>query len=147
MREKYDRDEPVIETWQQVWRDGIAPSLSTAELEILRAGLEQNDGRLVQGAVTFPPPLEVLADHAVERACALGYCGWQADGLITVALVDEFFNRICQEAGSRLGDPAACRWFLNWFDEAPRSGMRRKLLAEVCRTLSQRTDSQSPSAA
>jgi hypothetical protein len=37
-----------------------------------------------------------------------------------------------------LGEPAACRWLLNWFDEAPRDEMRRLLLAEVSRTLAQR---------
>ena len=31
----------------------------------------------------------------------------------------------------RLGEPAACRWFLNWFDDTPRDQMRRELLAEV----------------
>jgi hypothetical protein len=105
----------------------------------------------VQGTVTFPPPLQVLEEHPVERACALGFCGWQADHLATVAEVEEFFARICSEVGQRLGDPAACRWFLNWFDETPRPEMRRKLLTEVRESLAERAEpfrsARSPSAA
>ncbi len=35
-------------------------------------------------------------------------------------------------------EPAACRWFLNWYDETPRHEMRRCLLAEVNRVLARR---------
>ena len=38
----------------------------------------------------------------------------------------------------RFGEPTACRWFLNWFDETPREEMREQLLAEVQRALAQR---------
>ena len=48
-----------------------------------------------------------------------------------VGQVEEHFARCCFEADQRLGEPAACRWFLNWFDDAPRTDMRRELLAEV----------------
>ena len=72
-----------------------------------------------------------VQDWPVEAACALGYCGWQGDGLETVGEVEEFFARACFEADQRLGEPAACRWFLNWFDDTPRDEMRRELLAEV----------------
>ena len=50
----------------------------------------------------------------------------------------EFFARCCFEADERLGEPAACRWFLNWFDDAPRDTMRRELLAEVDAALAER---------
>ena len=36
------------------------------------------------------------------------------------------------------GEPAGCRWFLNWYDETPRDDMRRMLLAEVNRALARR---------
>ena len=52
-------------------------------------------------------------------------------GLETVGEVEEFFARICFEADQRLGEPAACRWFLNWFDDTPRAEMRREMLAEI----------------
>src|SRR5262249_49069104 len=71
-------------------------------------------------------------------ACVVGYCGWQGEGLETVAEVEEFFARVCYETDQVLGEPAACRWFLNWFDETPRDEVRPELLAEVNRTLAQR---------
>ena len=50
----------------------------------------------------------------------------------------EFFARMCFEVDQRLGEPAGCRWFLNWFDETPRDEMRRELLAEVNVALAER---------
>ena len=127
-----------MESWRKVWRDGLAPHLSTPGLEALRRALIGDDARLLQGATTTPPPLQCVQDWPVEAACVLGYCGWQGDGLETVAEVEEFFAQVCFEADQALGEPAACRWFLNWFDEAPRQEMRSQLLAEVNRTLEQR---------
>jgi hypothetical protein len=97
-----------------------------------------DDPRLLQGATTTPPPLQCVQDWPVEAACVLGYCAWQGEGLETVAEVEEFFARACFEADQLLGEPAACRWFLNWYDDTPRDEMRRLLLAEVNRTLAQR---------
>ena len=127
-----------MESWRKVWRDGFAPQLATAGLEALRQALAEDDPRLIQGATTSPPPLQCVQDWPVEAACALGYCGWQGDGLETVAEVEEFFARVCFEADQCLGEPAACRWFLNWFDETPRDDMRRELLPEVNRSLAHR---------
>ncbi len=127
-----------MESWRKVWREGMAPQLSPAGLEALRRALMTDDARLLQGATTTPPPLQCVQDWPVEAACVLGYCGWQGEGLETVAEVEEFFARACFEADQRLGEPAACRWFLNWYDETPREEMRRLLLAEVNRSLAQR---------
>ncbi len=118
-----------MESWRRVWRDGLVPLLSTTGLEALRRGLADDDARLLQGATTTPPPLQCVHDWPVEAACALGYCGWVGDGLETVGEVEEFFARICFEADQALGEPAACRWFLNWFDEAPRQEMRSESVA------------------
>ena len=116
-----------------------------AGLEALRHGLVMDDARLLQGATTTPPPLQCLQDWAVEGACALGYCGWQGEGLETVAEVEEFFARMCFEIDQRLGEPAGCRWFLNWFDETPRDEMRRLLLGEVNRAMAERVlDDEEP---
>src|SRR5262249_39549333 len=120
------------------WREGLVPQLSTAALEALRKALVNDDPRLLQGATTSPPPLQCVQAWPVEAACGLGYCGWQGEGLETVAEVEEFFARSCFEADQRLGEPAGVRWFLNWFDETPREAMRRLLLAEVNRSLAQR---------
>ncbi len=119
--------------------------LSTAGLEALQRALNEDDPRLQQGATTTPPPLACVQDWPVEAACAIGYCGWQGDGLETVGEVEEFFARICFEVDQRLGEPAACRWFLNWYDETPREEMRRELLAEVNRTIAQRRNDSNQS--
>ena len=127
-----------MESWRHVWRKGVAPLLSTQSLEALRKGLVSDDPRLVQGATTSPPPLQCVQEWPVEAACALGFCGWQGDGLETVAEVEEFFARMCFEIDQAMGEPAACRWFLNWFDDTPREEMRRELLSEVQRELAAR---------
>ena len=127
-----------MESWQKVWREGVAPLLSTASLDALQSALLDDDGRLLQGATTSPPPLQCVQDWPCEGACAIGYCGWQGDGLETVAEVEEFFAQMCFEVDQRLGEPAACRWFLNWFDETPRGQMRDQLLPEVRRVLAER---------
>jgi hypothetical protein len=136
-----------MESWRKVWRDGLAPHLSTPGLEALKRALVSDDLRLLQGATTTPPPLQCVQDWPVEAACVVGYCGWQADGLHTVAQVEEFFARICFETDQALGEPAACRWFLNWFDETPRAEVRAQLLAEVNRTLGERQGQSRPGAA
>src|SRR5712692_3541217 len=127
-----------MQIWRKVWRHGLAPLVSTPGLEALRSALLTNDARLLQGATTTPPPLPCVQDWPVEAACALGFCGWQGDQLETVADVEEYFARMCFETDQRLGEPAAIRWFLNWFDETPRAEMRRQLLAEVNRALAAR---------
>lgn len=127
-----------MESWRKVWREGLAPLLPTKGLEALARALADDDTRLLQGATTTPPPLQCVQDWPVEAACGIGFCGWQGNDLETVAEVEEFFAGICFEVDQQLGEPAACRWFLNWFDETPREEMRRRLLGEVSRTLGQR---------
>src|ERR1700692_2405932 len=131
-------EESDMESWRKVWRDGIEPLLSTSSLEALQRGLANDDPRLLQGATTTPPPLQCVQDWPVEAACALGYCGWEGDGLETVAEVEEYFARMCFEIDQRLGEPAGCRWFLNWFAAPPRDEMRSELVGEVNRALAQR---------
>lgn len=131
-----------MESWRKVWREGVAPLLSTPGLEALERALTNDDARLLQGATTTPPPLQCVQDWPVEAACALGFCGWQGERLETVAEVEEFFARTCFEIDQRLGEPAACRWFLNWFDETPREEMREQLLSEVTRALAQRRSAE-----
>jgi hypothetical protein len=135
-----------MESWRLVWRDGFAPILTTTGLEALRDALLLDDPRLTQGSTTTPPPLMCVQDWPVEAACALGYCGWQGEGLLTVGEVEEFFAKSCYEADHRLGEPAACRHFLNWFDDSPREEMRRDLLAEVELALAVRVPVELPAA-
>jgi len=133
-----------MESWRTVWREGFAPTLSRKCLEALRDALQADDPRLTQGCTTSPPPLMCVQDWPVEAACALGYCGWQGEQLQTVGEVEEFFARCCFEADKRLGEAAACRWFLNWFDDTPRDEMRRELLGEVERAIEERDATIAP---
>src|SRR5436305_828989 len=132
------RRRTAMEAWRKVWREGLVPLLSTKGLQALKRGLLRDDGRLTQGSTTTPPPMQCVLDWPVEGACVVGYCAWQGDGLETVGDVEEFFARVCFEADQRLGEPAAVRYFLNWYDDTPRDEMRRQLLAEVNRTLAER---------
>src|SRR5215831_9634429 len=114
--------------WQFIWRSGFAPVLSTEALLALKEALERDDPTLIQGTTTDPPPLQVMSDWPVTSACAVAYAGWRGEGLDTVQSVEEYFARACFQADQNLGEPCACRWFLNWYDETPREQMRRLLL-------------------
>jgi hypothetical protein len=127
-----------MESWRKVWREGLVPVLSTNGLRALRRALAKDDPRLTQGSTTTPPPLQCVLDWPVEGACVMGYCAWQGDGLETVGEVEEYFAKVCFEADQRLGEPAAVRYFLNWFDDTPRDEMRRELLGEVNLALAER---------
>lgn len=121
--------------WQRVFREGIAPQLSTRGLLALQRGLTLDDPALIQGATTDPPPLRMVQGWPVQAACAVAYAGWQGGDLETVGEVEEFFVRLCWEADKALGEPTVIRYFLNWFDETERGEMRLLLLAEVERAL------------
>lgn len=126
----------TLPSWKQVWRNGIAPNLTTAGLVSLQEALIGDDPRLIQGSTSSPPPLMCVQDWPVEATDAIAYAGWQDNpGLETVGQVEEFWARICFECDNRLGEPAACRWFLNWWDETPRNMARDELLAEVQREI------------
>lgn len=131
-----------MESWRTVWRQGVAPLMPTKGLQALAKALTDDDSRLLQGATTTPPPLQCVQDWPVEAACGVGFCGWQGNDLETVAEVDEFFAQTCYLIDQAMSEPAACRWFLNWFDETPREEMRRELLQEVERTLKERFDAE-----
>ncbi len=118
-----------MESWRKVWRDGFAPCLTDAGLIALRTALDTDSPKLIQGATTKPPPLLCVQDWPVEASDAIGLAAGVKE--TTVGGVEECFAKACFEADARLGEPAACRWFLNWFDDTPRDEMRRELLAEV----------------
>lgn len=68
----------------------------------------------------------------------MAFALWKS-GLETVGEIEDAFAQACYDADQLLQDVAGCRHFLNWFDDTPRDEMRRELLAEVKRTLSERT--------
>jgi hypothetical protein len=127
-----------MEKWRQVWREGFMPQLSTEGLEALETALACDDARLLQGTSYYPPLMGPLQGRAVEATCAICYCGWQGERLDTVSAVDQFFQRVCDGTDQQFVEPAACRFFLNWYDDTPREAMRRELLAEVKLALLQR---------
>jgi hypothetical protein len=130
-----------MESWRLTWRNGFTPHLTTEELLFLRDALATDDKRLTQGSTTTPPPLMCVQDWPCEAADALGLCGVVSAGgwgAATVGQVEERFATLCFNADQSLGEPAACRWFLNWFDDTPRGEMIRELLAEVERSLTAR---------
>jgi hypothetical protein len=121
----------MLASWQKAWREGFAPEMSLAALKAIKAALESDDKRLVQGATSVPPPLMCVQDWPCEGACLVGYGGWVGEGLGTVGEVEEYFAERCFRADQRIGEPAACRWLLNWYDDTPRGEMIRDLLPEV----------------
>jgi hypothetical protein len=52
--------------------------------------------------------------------------------------------RVCFETDNRLGEPAACRWFLNWFDDTPWAELKKLLLPEIEREIARREDDNGP---
>ena len=128
-----------MESWRLVWRDGFVPVLSTAGSGSAAGRPPGRRPAAHPGQHHHPAPAHVRAGLAGRgrlrpRRSAAG----RATDLETVGQVEEFFARGCFEADQRLGEPAACRWFLNWFDDTPRDEMRRELLAEVERALADR---------
>lgn len=132
-----------MESWRLVWRDGFSPLLSSERLRRLLDILRRDDPKLTQGSTTTPPPLMCVADWPCEAGCALvcSFCEW---GETTVGEGEAEFARLCFEADQRIGEPAACRWFLNWFDDCPRNEMRTELISEVELELSKRGESVIP---
>ncbi len=124
-----------IETWRRVWREGFAPILTTKQLEALKDGLLRDDARLIQGATSSPPPMQCVLDWECEGACLIGYAGWQGDGIPNVGDVEVFFANACFEADQRIGEPAACRYLMNFWDDSPRDEARRQMIEEINREL------------
>lgn len=123
-----------MQLWRKVWRV-MAVQAGASGLYALLDALEADDSRLTQMATTLRRPEGHPAGSPLELpplgACALALCGWLGDGLTSVAEVEEYFGRMCQQADATLGETGAARWFLNWYDETPRAVMRELLLSEV----------------
>lgn len=141
----------TVESWHLVWREGFLPSFTTDELLQILQALKTDDPRLSQGSTTTPPPLMCVQDWPVECGCLFAYVGairhggfdrnrddTKNDNPASVGQCEEEFARLCFDADQRLGEPAACRWFLNWFDGEPRDRMRAELAAEIETNLRQR---------
>lgn len=117
--------------WLNVWRNGFAPQWTTLTLHVLEKAMATNSPRLLQGATTSPPPLQCVKDWPCEAADIIGSCGRWQHGWRAVGEVEEGFARACYDADQRLGEPAMCRHFLNWWDDSRRSVVFGIMLAEV----------------
>lgn len=136
-------------SWQLVWEKGFQPQFSTAALESLAQALETDDPRLTQGSTTTPPPLLCISDWPVEACCPVTFCGIPAEEWAETAVgqAEEFFAKACWQADTALGEPAACRWLLNWIDDTPRPQMRSELLAVIRAELHRRAEAVAEDAA
>lgn len=152
--------------WRIVWREGFAPVLPTDGLEALAAALRTDDPRLTQGSTTTPPPLICVADWPVEAADAIAFVGVSVSGgfvctaeeakanpngpphsnpgAALVGAVEEFFARACFDCDDAVGEVAACRFFLRWWDATPRAAVFRELLPEVELVLAIRRGADAP---
>lgn len=99
--------------------------------EALLAGLESDDSRLIQGATTMPPPMMCVQDWDVEAADFIAYAGWIGHGRGTVGEAEEYFARLCFNVDQAMGEPAGCRWAINWWDETPRGEAFREAAAMI----------------
>lgn len=126
-----------MESWRRVFREAVLPLINRNTLEQIVAALRDDDQRIVQGRTTVPPVVMGLSDWPCQGGCFLGFAG-MVEGLETVGEIDEFFAEMCYRIDERIGEPAGCRWFLNWFDETPREVVRRELLNEI--TVALRTE-------
>lgn len=127
------RPDTVIggEKWRIVWRNGIAHQLSTPGLLALAKALTEDSSTLLQGVTCYPPLMDFFRDQAVLAADAIGFACWQGDGISTVGELEGRFQEICTAADLVFNEPAACRYFLNHYDDTPRENMRIELLPEV----------------
>lgn len=123
--------------WKALWQAALR-LLPTKGIEALREAMENDSPELIQGNTTNPPPLKGCMDWPVESACLLGYCGWKGNNLKTVAEVEEYFGKICFEIDNEFDEPAACRYLLNMFDDAPRPEMIILLLPDLKTELERR---------
>lgn len=124
-----------MELWRKVWRQGVAPQLSREQIAAMRDALRLDDERLLQGATTTPPPMMCVQDWPCEGGCLIGLSWMLTHPGATVGEVEEHFASVCRKADELLNEPAACRWWLNFWDDTPRDVARRELIGEIDLTL------------
>ena len=132
--------EVKLPDWQHVFRHGLAPILSTAELLALATGLREDDPDIIQGDSTFPSPLTCNDGLKIQAGCGLCYAVWRGRELETIGDVYNAFLDVLGEANARLGNAGECGHFVRWFDEGDREQVRTELLAEVEREIGLRVE-------
>lgn len=127
---KYHR----LHLWRRAWDELAAPALSTRALLALRAGLLADDPRLIKHRIVTPPRNDRTSDAAPLGACALGYCGWQGEGLATCEAVEKFFSGLTfrlTTAAVDAGRDLFLSDFVCWWDVTPREQAVPMLLEAV----------------
>ena len=139
-----------MDEWRRVFRQGVAPSLSTAGLRALRIALFRDDSRLIQGVTVGVPnatgsasfafwsPVYAISPSPSQGACPIGLVGWLGDGLETAAEVHDYFADVARVCDELTGEECSMRHFTQFVDDTPRDQMRAQLLAEVDRVLNER---------
>jgi hypothetical protein len=127
-----------MESWRQVWVEGFQVQFANTGLIGLHSALVADDEKLLQGKTTNPPPLQSVNDWPTEGCCPVSWASSGDPIAMPIGFVVDSFAKSCYEADRRLGEPAACRWFLNWWDDAPRQEAVSELLSEVRKELIQR---------
>lgn len=120
-----------MESWKTVWRNGIAPQLTDADLISLGRALAENDFRLTQGTIADPCVNGGDDSLRCARACALAYCAMVGLPGASVGYVTDRFEAIVEESLRLTGNAQATEVFLRWFDGWPRDKVFRDLLSEV----------------
>ena len=122
--------------WEKCWRQGFAPLISDEGLLELAKALRDDDPKLIQGQTCTTDGGHRIG--LVTGACAISYAGWKGDELTGWDEIEAFFTMCCWKVDQTFGEPASCRYFLNWVDETPRDQMRNELLEEVKKTIEMR---------
>lgn len=120
---------------RKVWRNGIAPQLRLDQLKSLKAALERDDPKIIQGACmqyrdgTWWSP--------VVGTCAIVFNAWN-DGVSSDEALGMFFNEVCQRSDRLLQFGLSTADFISWFDSTPREEMRKAFIAELAYEIEQR---------
>ena len=124
--------------WQYAWRVGIAPQLSTPELQALLRALQDDAPELVQGMATDPPPLKLTQNKPIEAGCAVCLAAWWGSDLETSGEIEKRYREVIERADVLCQPVGRANHFLDWFDSTPRQTMRVALMREVECVLNQR---------
>lgn len=124
-------DLSVIATHIKVWRAGFAHQMPDDVLEAMEFGLLIDDPAIIQGNTSSPQPPHGNWGGLCQSTDITCYGFWRKGGLETIGDIETKFSELCYEADEKLGEPAFCRWYLNWVDSCPRDEMFSVMLREV----------------
>ncbi len=127
-----------MESWQHVWREGVAPILSREAIVALQKALQDDDPRLVQGYTALPCEGMLSLPEKCEGACLIGFTGLREYS--TVGEVWDHLELTVALADSRLGGQGSCAPLLVMWDDTPREEARLAMLQEVELVLSGKVD-------